>query len=154
MGCRTAPDQPEPVTLPETIRLSEGHSERVLDGLFLQVNELTDSRCPIGKQCIWYGNVDIVLTAQVLNEQQTLHFCLGACQQGQNTRDSVNVRFASAQYRVVLTEVTPYPGTTSGGLRVAMSETNHRQPRRQASAGDESTSGTSRRAVLEVAYLK
>ncbi|GAB3707666.1 hypothetical protein GCM10027592_42020 [Spirosoma flavus] len=122
-GCRAELTPNEPAPLFQTVTIAEEQQVNVLDGLTIRIDEITDSRCPAGKQCIWAGSADVVITAALGYDSQALSLCLGACREGRNTRDSVDVYLKKAHYRIVLADLKIYPDVTPNLPREAVLET-------------------------------
>ena len=91
-----------------------------LTGGSLTFAEVQDSRCPEGVQCVRAGEVVVTLQARsgaATNESQNVRMCLGDCEvlfpeKGFREKDTANVSLNGANYRLILTEVNPYPNAT------------------------------------------
>ncbi|MBD2699547.1 hypothetical protein IC229_02790 [Spirosoma sp. BT702] len=121
-SCHTELTPSEPTPLFQNVSIAEGGQVNVLDGLTLRIDEITDSRCPAGKQCIWAGNANVAFTANVRDDFQALSLCLGACRQGLASRDSVDMYLKKAHYRIVLTDLKIYSDVTPNLPREAVLE--------------------------------
>ncbi|WP_207433923.1 hypothetical protein [Sabulibacter ruber] len=87
-------------------------------GLTLTLQKAEDSRCPMNAMCIRQGSVITqvqVKDAQGNNATKILYLgdALTAPEnRGVRSADTVNVALGSKTYRLILTEVQPYPNTS------------------------------------------
>lgn len=90
-------------------------SEKVIfteANLMLELNEISDSRCPVKVQCIWAGNAKTKLVITGANsEKVSLELCLGQCDIGFKESDIVSFDIDNESYSLILNKVDPYPGT-------------------------------------------
>lgn len=90
-----------------------------LSGGSLTFAEVADSRCPEDVQCVRAGEVIVTLqtrTDSKANESQTVQMCLGDCisthpKGGFRQADTARISLDGNKYRLILTEVNPYPNT-------------------------------------------
>ncbi len=91
-----------------------------LTGGSLTFAKIEDSRCPEDVQCIRAGEAIVTLQTRGLptvNETQIVKMCLGDCitvypKGGFREADTANISLDGTKYRLILTEVNPYPNTT------------------------------------------
>ncbi len=91
-----------------------------LTGGSLTFADIQDSRCPEDVQCIRAGEAIVTLHTRAVptvNESQILKMCLGECidlyPKGRFREvDTANISLDGTKYRLILTEVNPYPNTT------------------------------------------
>ncbi|WP_373515313.1 hypothetical protein [Persicitalea sp.] len=91
-----------------------------LTGGSLTFADIEDSRCPEDVQCIRAGEAIVTLQtrgAPTVNESQIVKMCLGDCiglyPKGRfREADTANISLDGTKYRLILTEVNPYPNTT------------------------------------------
>ncbi len=116
-GCQ----QDTTITTPQfdkPVSLSVNGSARVGQDVLLQVSKIEDSRCPANALCIRYGNANVAFSLNNSAARQTGTLCLGECAgKGMQVSDSTSVQLGSDRYRVILTDVQPYPGTTSSDTK-------------------------------------
>ncbi len=96
--------------------------QEVLDltGGSLTFSDIEDSRCPEDVQCVRAGEAIVTLqtrSAPTTNEPQIVKMCLGDCMTlypkgGFREADTANINLEGTKYRLILTEVNPYPNTT------------------------------------------
>jgi hypothetical protein len=85
------------------------------DRLLIELSVIDDSRCPANVQCIWAGNAKVKLAVKGTEaEQKRLDLCLGQCDKGFVEADTVSFEQDNKSYSLILTSVTPYPGTEEG----------------------------------------
>lgn len=83
--------------------------------LIVRIQNIAESRCPTGLNCITAGNVAVqFLVMSDSTDAQTVDMCLGDCETPSQGRrfvetDSAEVRVASKGYTIILREVNPYP---------------------------------------------
>ncbi len=114
-SCKT--DSPDAKLGDKTLKYLE-----VLDlkGGSLTFADVEDSRCPEDVQCVRAGEVIVTLETRVapkMNESQIVKMCLGDCislypKGGFREADTARISLDGNQYRLILTEVNPYPNTT------------------------------------------
>ena len=91
-----------------------------LTGGSLTFADIEDSRCPEGVQCFRAGEAIVTLQTRAVptvNETQIVKMCLGDCitvypKGGFREADTANISLDGTKYRLILTEVNPYPNTT------------------------------------------
>lgn len=91
-----------------------------LTGGSLTFADIEDSRCPEDVQCIRAGEAIVTLQTRAvptINETQIVKMCLGDCislypKGGFREADTANISLDGTKYRLILTEVNPYPNTT------------------------------------------
>lgn len=91
-----------------------------LTGGSLTFADIEDSRCPEDVQCVRAGEAIVTLQTRAVstvNETQIVKMCLGDCislypKGGFREADTANISLDGTKYRLILTEVNPYPNTT------------------------------------------
>ncbi|GHB70567.1 hypothetical protein [Persicitalea jodogahamensis] len=91
-----------------------------LTGGSLTFADIEDSRCPEDVQCVRAGEAIVTLQTRAVtttNEPQIVKMCLGDCMSlypkgGFREADTANISLDGTKYRLILTEVNPYPNTT------------------------------------------
>ncbi len=91
-----------------------------LAGGTLTFADVEDSRCPEDVQCIRAGEAIVTLqtsSVSTINESQIIKMCLGDCimlypKGGFREADTARFSLDGNKYRLILTEVNPYPNTT------------------------------------------
>lgn len=92
-----------------------------LSGGSLTFADVADSRCPEGVQCVRAGEAIVTLQTRTdtkMDESQTVQMCLGDClgldpKGGFRQSDTARVSLDGNNYRLILTEVNPYPETAT-----------------------------------------
>ncbi|KAA6433349.1 hypothetical protein FOE74_12760 [Rufibacter glacialis] len=121
-GC-TRPDLVSPEE-EEAIRQARAKGATILTvqkptpigGLVVNLLTLQDCRCPKDVICFWYGHAVATLhlqdaNGQTLNQQLYLGEQLPAPNnRGFRTADTVLVQLSNKPYRIILSDVQPYPG--------------------------------------------
>jgi hypothetical protein len=110
--------QKDESTLPaeEKMSLRANQSFALADGNQVTVSQINESRCPSGARCLRFGSVVVRLGLSGQGQTTPAELCLGECRGTTggaaplNERDSVDLSLAGQRYRVVLTDVLPYPG--------------------------------------------
>jgi|GEM_PF-3078056 len=110
---RNAAVEPSETTGPQIVSTTQ--SARLKQDVTLEVTKIEDSRCPANAVCITYGSAKVFFTLKNSTEQKTSELCLGDCGggKGMQNRAVQTIALGGASYDVVLTEVRPYPGTSS-----------------------------------------
>ncbi|MFD1140012.1 hypothetical protein ACFQ4C_02795 [Larkinella insperata] len=103
------PEQNSPVTM------KINQSARVKQNVTLSVDNITDSRCPINANCVWFGNAQVKFTLKGDTESKTGELCIGQCGQQMQNRSSVTLLLGSETYEVTLSDVQPFPGSKPDG---------------------------------------
>jgi hypothetical protein len=82
--------------------------------LGLQVEEVSDSRCPEDVVCVWYGNAVVKLKVYSSSgKSQVLTFCIGDCRpEPTRGKHTVTAEVGGQAYEITLLEVLPYPNST------------------------------------------
>ncbi len=100
----------------KTIRYHETVSLTDNNPATLTFAEIADSRCPEGANCIWAGNalVDLDIKSTATAEPKRIQMCLGDCNSlypktGFRETDTAMVSVDQTKYRLILTEIAPYP---------------------------------------------
>lgn len=91
--------------------LEKNMAKQVVAGgkqVWMEVKEITDSRCPINVECVWAGIATAKISFDDLPEN-TVELCLGACDVVSKPRIQ-EITINSVIYTVELKDVTPYPG--------------------------------------------
>ena len=110
IGCKPDDNTTEPqATTPVSVKANQ--STRIGQAITVQVTSIQDSRCPANALCIRYGSANVDFTLEKDGSQQMGSLCLGECGKGLKSADTTTVQLAGSPYRVVLSEVRPYPGT-------------------------------------------
>lgn len=102
--------QPKEVTTelpPDHIVLKAGGSVRLAFGLMVRVDSISDSRCPIGYNCVLAGEASALVTISAETDIQKRRLIAGYA--FKDRRDSLAVQANSAIYKVILRDVTPHP---------------------------------------------
>lgn len=99
------------VPLSESIVIAMKQSARVGQNLSVQVDSISDSRCPANVTCIRYGNADVLFTLSDGTARQSAKLRLGDCGKGLIQRDSISLQLGTDRYQVLLTDVRPFPST-------------------------------------------
>jgi hypothetical protein len=90
------------------IRLKYSELQRASDdGLFLEITDIADSRCPLGVICNTEGSVKISLNARESEDITSFSLELGDISSHSHTVDTI------MDYRVELINVLPYPTGSS-----------------------------------------
>jgi hypothetical protein len=114
-ACQKA-DDPAPVCT-ETLEVPVGPRLALNDQEWLEVRNLQDSRCPQDRLCLWPGEVRLEVWLGADGQAHRLPLCLGMCGGAAGrptpikTADTAWVVVGQADYRVILREVRPYPGS-------------------------------------------
>ena len=97
----SAPAQDIPAGWGEKVSLAPGQTADIADGQLLIrfVEIVSDSRCPIGVQCIWAGEVSAKITIENQGQQQEMVLTSSGSSEGQA---------AFLHYQFIF-EVQPYP---------------------------------------------
>lgn len=112
IGCQSNTTTAEPqADTPVAVKANQ--SARIGQDVIVQVTSIQDSRCPANAVCIRYGSADVAVVLQKGNEQQTGSLCLGECGQGIKVKDTTTIQLGDIRYQIVLSDVRPYPGTSS-----------------------------------------
>ncbi|RRB06796.1 hypothetical protein [Larkinella rosea] len=98
---------------PVTVKINQ--SARVQQDVTLNVESISDSRCPANALCVWLGNATVKFTLKKDAQTQSGELCLGQCGQQLKNRDVVTVQLGGESYDVALSEVKPFPGTQPDG---------------------------------------
>lgn len=110
IGCQSNNNTAEPQTdAPVTLKTNQ--STRIGQDVTMHVTSIQDSRCPANVTCVRYGSANVEFTLAKNNDHQTGSLCLGECGQGLKDKDTTTVQLGGSSYRVVLSEVRPFPGT-------------------------------------------
>lgn len=97
---------------PVTVKINQ--SARIKN-VSLNVDNITDSRCPANANCVWYGNAQVKFTLKSDTQSQSGELCIGQCGQQLQNRSSVTVQLGSESYEVTLSDVKPFPGLAPDG---------------------------------------
>ncbi|MEZ0607142.1 hypothetical protein ACAW74_01445 [Fibrella sp. WM1] len=121
LACNNSSTAPAPA---DQVKLALNQSGRLSSGITVKVDSLYDSRCPLNASCIWSGNV--ILRAALTKEAETkaVRLVLGPDLDNPTNKrpDSTGVVLGGTTYKVVLREVTPYPGSGSAEPTKALVE--------------------------------
>ena len=109
-GSITAQAVEKTIRYHETVSLAENNPAT------LTFAEIADSRCPEGANCVWAGDalVDLEIKPAATTEPQRIQMCLGDCRtlypkNGFREADTTMVNVDNTRYRLILTEIVPYP---------------------------------------------
>ncbi|MBD2755593.1 hypothetical protein [Spirosoma validum] len=116
VGCQSNNHTAEPQSNTPVV-LTANQSTRIGQDVAVQVTSIQDSRCPANALCIRYGSAKVGFILANDNEQQTGDLCLGECGKGLKDKDTTAVQLSGTTYRVVLSEIRPYPGTGSPDVK-------------------------------------
>lgn len=99
----------------DRVSVSVNQSARIGADVVVRADSIQDSRCPVNVTCVWAGQAKVKLELSKGADSQTLHLILdgSASRNNANRLDSTQVSLAGQNYKVVLREVNPYPGTGS-----------------------------------------
>jgi hypothetical protein len=97
----------------DQVSISVNQSARVGADVVVRADSIQDSRCPVNVTCVWAGQAKVKLELSKGNDNQTLRLILdgGGVRNTPNRADSTQVSLAGQNYKVILREVNPYPGT-------------------------------------------
>lgn len=98
---------------PVTVRVNQ--TARVKQNVTLNVDSITDSRCPANALCVWFGNAQVKFTLNNGSQSQSGELCLGQCGQQFKNRDTFTAQLGSESYEVILSEIKPFPGLEPDG---------------------------------------
>ena len=116
IGCQSNNTTAEPqVNTPVSLKTNQ--SSRLGQDVTVQVTKIEDSRCPANAVCIRYGNANVEFTLAKGTDQQSGQLCLGECGQGLKAKDTTTVQLGDSKYSVILSEVRPYPGTSTSDTK-------------------------------------
>lgn len=106
------------------VKLAQNQSGRLSSGVMVKVDSLDDSRCPPNAYCIWSGNVILRAALTKDTDTKSVRLVLGPDLQNPTNKrpDSTGVVLAGTTYKVVLREVTPYPGSGTAEPKQALVE--------------------------------
>ncbi|PTX19345.1 hypothetical protein C8N40_10476 [Pontibacter mucosus] len=110
---------PRSAELNEAFTMTQGQVLKVsgaeTDLLGLQVEEVTDSRCPKDVVCVWYGNAVVKVKVLGRNKKgQSITFCIGDCRPDpMRNKHTQTVEVDGQQYEITLLDVMPYPSSDS-----------------------------------------
>lgn len=93
------------------VAMATNQATRVGEDVTVQVERIQDSRCPANVVCIRYGSANVAVTLTKGSDRQTGQLCLGDCAPALKAQDTTVVAVGGSTYRVILSEVRPYPGT-------------------------------------------
>lgn len=118
VGCQSNNNTAEPQSSTSVV-LTANQSTRVGQDVSVQVTSIQDSRCPANALCIRYGSAKVGFILASESEQQTGELCLGECKNGKEiqNKDTTAVQLGGTTYRVVLSEIRPYPGIGSPDVK-------------------------------------
>ncbi|WP_420151674.1 hypothetical protein [Spirosoma sp.] len=112
IGCHSNNNTAEPQTnIPVTLKANQ--SARLGEDVTVQATRIEDSRCPANAICIRYGSANVEFVLEKGSDRQSGTLCLGECGQGLKNADTTTIQLGGSNYRVVLSEVRPYPGTST-----------------------------------------
>ena len=115
-------DDPEVFTLNQKLVMAQEDIIRLdIDNdtgyVEIQVLDIDDSRCPSNASCIRFGEAEVKVAVNGLQEKATLvDLCIGDCPQytqGFRDTDTVEVTLDNIPYAVILLDVIPFPTTTN-----------------------------------------
>jgi len=108
---------PRSAKLDEAFSVAQGQLLKVTgagtDLLGLQVEEVTDSRCPKDVVCVWYGNAVVKVKVLGRNKKgQSVTFCIGDCRpEPMRNKHTQVVEVEGQKYEITLLDVIPYPSS-------------------------------------------
>ena len=108
---------PRSAKLDEAFTITQGQLLKVTgagtDLLGLQVEEVTDSRCPKDVVCVWYGNAVVKVKVLGRNKKgQSVTFCIGDCRpEPMRNKHTQVVEVEGQKYEITLLDVIPYPSS-------------------------------------------
>lgn len=112
--------KPEKVKPGETFTLKKGVPVKITginDPLTLELNTVTDSRCPANAVCVWLGFAKVSLSvANAVEQLQDVQLCIGDCRPDPvRSKHEMEILVGNSKYKLILKEVLPYPGTEEEG---------------------------------------
>ncbi|MGA0555128.1 hypothetical protein ACO2Q8_00630 [Larkinella sp. VNQ87] len=110
----------------QAVTVKVNQAARVKQNVTLNVDSITDSRCPANASCVWYGNAQVKFTLKNETQSQSGELCLGQCGQQLKGRDAVTLQLGSTSYEVILSEVSPFPGLEDGKPKEAVITVNQK----------------------------
>ncbi|UFH53002.1 hypothetical protein [Spirosoma sp. KNUC1025] len=116
IGCQSNNNTAEPQTN-SPVTLKANQSARLGQDVTVKATSIQDSRCPANAVCIRYGSANVQFIIEKGSNNQTGSLCLGDCGKGVKDKDTTTVQLGGISYRVVLSEVRPYPGTSSSDTK-------------------------------------
>lgn len=120
-ACHDATVAPIPAN---QVKLALNQSARLSSGVSVKVDSLNDSRCPHNADCIWAGNVMLRAVLTKNSDIKPVRLILGQDPANPTNKrpDSTGVVLTGITYKVVLRDVTPYPGSDSAQPKEALVE--------------------------------
>jgi hypothetical protein len=115
-------DDPEAFTLNQKLAIAQEdiirlNIENDTGYIEIQVLNISDSRCPSDVTCVRFGEAEVKVAVNGLQEKATLvDLCIGDCPQytaGFRDTDTVEVTLDHVLYEVILLDVIPFPTTTN-----------------------------------------
>ncbi|CCH01008.1 hypothetical protein FAES_2999 [Fibrella aestuarina BUZ 2] len=121
LACTHSSSTPSPAN---QIKLGQNQSGRLSSGVTVKVDSLSDSRCPINAICIWGGNVVLRAVLTKDTDTKSVRLTLGPDPANPTNKrpDSTGVVLGGTTYKVVLRDVTPFPGSGSTEPKQALVE--------------------------------
>ena len=115
-GCTRNSPTAEPLS-GKPVSMTANQATRVGPDVTVQVTTIEDSRCPANALCIRYGSANVAVTLTKGSDRQTGQLCLGECASAMKAADTTAIAVGGSTYRVLLSEVRPYPGTGTPGTK-------------------------------------
>lgn len=121
LACTNSASTPPPAN---QVKLAQSQSGRLSSGVTVKVDSLADSRCPINAICIWGGNVVLRAVLTKDTDTKSVRLVLGTDPTNPTNKrpDSTGVVLGGTTYKVVLRDVTPYPGSATNEPTQALVE--------------------------------
>ncbi|GAB3271510.1 hypothetical protein GCM10027347_42820 [Larkinella harenae] len=114
LGCDKG-NKVAPVEENQPVAVKVNQSARVKQNVSLNVESITDGRCPINANCIWLGNAQVKFSLKNDTQSKSGELCIGQCGEKLQNRSSVIIQLGSESYEVTLSEVQPFPGSKPDG---------------------------------------
>ncbi|WP_461053405.1 hypothetical protein [Spirosoma arcticum] len=106
-GCQ--PRNVDPRLPPDYVAIKAGASAQFGSGLTVRVDSISDSRCPIGFNCLIAGWASASVTVGTEANSQKQRLIAGWTYK--DRRDSITVQVRNVAYKLILRDVTPYPSS-------------------------------------------
>ena len=106
---------PTPAEDAQAVTVKVDQLARVKQNITLNVDSISDSRCPYNANCVWYGNAQVKFTLKSETQSQSGELCIGQCGTQLKNRAVMTVQLGAESYEVTLSDVQPFPGTKPDG---------------------------------------
>jgi hypothetical protein len=115
----SAPSPELPCT--QTVEVPVGQRLALNELEWVEVTNLQDSRCPANALCLWPGEATLQLRFSHRGSERATSMCLGMCGGGAGrptkikSADTVVMVAGTENYRFILSNLLPYPGSGEAG---------------------------------------